>query len=31
MGVYHLRADGKIESGWVEFDTATMDKQLANQ
>ncbi len=29
MGVYHLRADGKIESGWVEFDTATMEKQIA--
>ncbi|MBK9726813.1 MAG: ester cyclase [Saprospiraceae bacterium] len=28
LGLYHLNSNGKIESGWVEFDTATLEKQL---
>lgn len=28
LGLYKLNAAGKIETGWVEFDTATLDVQL---
>lgn len=29
LGLYKLNAAGKIESGWVEFDTKTLDAQVA--
>lgn len=28
LGLYKLNAAGKIESGWVEFDTAELEKQV---
>jgi len=28
LGLYKLNAAGKIEAGWVEFDTAMLDSQL---
>ena len=28
LGLYKLNADGKIESGWVEFDTAALTNQV---
>lgn len=28
LGLYHFKQDGKIENGWVEFDSATMQNQL---
>jgi len=29
LGLYKLNAAGKIESGWVEFDSKTLDAQVA--
>jgi predicted ester cyclase len=31
LGLYHIKPDGKIENGWVEFDTATLEKQLSKK
>lgn len=31
LGLYKINASGKIESGWVEFDTATLDSQLKGE
>ncbi len=31
LGLYQLNASGKIERGWVEFDTATLDHQLRGE
>ena len=28
LGLLHLKADGKIENGWIEFDNASLQKQL---
>lgn len=28
LGLFHLKPDGKIENGWIEFDSATLQNQL---
>lgn len=30
LGLYHLDTNGKIEKGWVEFDTAVLQNQVKN-
>lgn len=31
LGLYQLNAEGKIKSGWVEFDTATLRSQVKGE
>jgi predicted ester cyclase len=31
LGLYHFKQDGKIENGWVEYDSATLLNQLAKK
>jgi predicted ester cyclase len=28
LGLFHIKPDGKIENGWIEFDSATLQNQL---
>jgi|APTNR8051073442_1049403.scaffolds.fasta_scaffold00281_27 predicted ester cyclase len=30
LGLYHLDVNGKVEKGWVEFDTAALQNQVKN-
>lgn len=31
LGLYHIKPDGKIENGWVEFDSAALQNQLSKK